>query len=170
MLSGCGVRPKSMSDRSQIVESIPKHAQEFIAAGELPDQAPLRSVELIRAIFLSHPELRPYLPSPLTLGELQAQSLRRPGRGYVGDLIIFKRLPNTLEIALVTEVMSSTRYRAVGILLGSVKQIELDLAAPSARRREGEVINTVIRRIKERDKPPHLYLAGELFVEFRSLF
>ena len=67
-------------------------------------------------------------------------------------------------------MLSPTRYKAVGILLGQVKQIEIDLAHPQARRNQMEVINTVIRPIKVSDQTPYLYLAGSLFSEFRSLF
>lgn len=167
---GCGARPISSQERGKIERLIPAQANELIRAGELPDRTPMRSVELVRTLFMSHPKLRERLPTPLTFGELKNQSIRRPGRGHIGDLIIFYELPRALDLAIITEVLSPTRYKAIAILLGAVKQIEIDLDAPSARRRGDEVINTVIRSIKEDDSSPHLYLAGELVYEFRSLF
>ena len=170
MVSACGIRPLTRIERSHIESHIPKRARALIKAKVLPNQAPLTSLELIRVLFSSHPLLKERLPSPLTPGELRASGIRRPGQGQVGDLIIFRDLLRTLDYAIITKVMSPTRYQAIGILLGKVKQIEIDLAHPQARRNNTEIINTVIRPIKAYDKPPHLYLAGALFSEFRSLF
>lgn len=169
-LSACGIRPLTRIERNQIEKHIPLQAQSLIKAKALPNQAPLTSLELVRVLFASHPLLKHRLPSPLTPGELLASGLRRPGQGQVGDLIIFKNLPRTLDYAVIIKVINPTRYKAVGILLGQVKQIEIDLASPQARRNQKEVINTVIRPIKASDQTPYLYLAGALFSEFRSLF
>ena len=169
-LNACGVRPLTRIERKQVESHIPFQAQSLIKAKVLPNQAPLTSLELVRVLFAGHPLLKNRLPSPLTPGELLASGLRRPGQGQVGDLVIFKSLPRTLDYAVIIKVISPTRYSAVGILLGQVKQIEIDLAYPQARRNQKEVINTVIRPIKASDKAPYLYLAGSLFTEFRSLF
>ena len=169
-MTACGVRPLTRIERNQVESHIPLQAQRLIKAKVLPNQAPLTSLELVRVLFASHPLLHGRLPSPLTPGELLATGLRRPGQGQVGDLVIFKTLPRTLDYAVVIKVINPTRYRAVGILLGQVKQIEIDLAHPQARRNQMEIINTVIRPIKVSDQAPYLYLAGALFSEFRSLF
>ena len=169
-LTACGPRPLTSYERTAVQEHIPKRARLLIKEKILPNRAPMTSVELIRTIFNTHPLLKNRLPSPLTPGELIARSIRRPGHGKVGDLIIFKRLPRTLDYAIIFRVMSHTRYQAVGILLGEVRLIEIDLAYPEARRDGQDLINTVIRPISKNDKAPYLYLAGSLFSEFRSLF
>ena len=170
MASACGIRPLTRIERSHIETHIPQQAQALIKAKVLPNQAPLTNLELIRVLFSSHPLLKERLPNPLTPGELMASGIRRPGQGQVGDLIIFRNLSRTLEYAVIIKVISPTRYQAIGILLGKVKQIEIDLAHPQARRNQTEIINTAIRPIKSFDQAPYLYLAGSLFSEFRSLF
>lgn len=169
-LSACGVRPLTRVERQQIESHIPTAARTLIDAKTLPNQAPMTNLELVRYLFASHPLLKERLPTPLTPGELMGSGLRRPGQGQVGDLIIFKDLPRTLEYAVIFKVLSPTRYQAVAILLGEVSQIEIDLKHPQARRDRNNVINTVIRPINETDQAPYLYLAGALFSEFRTLF
>lgn len=170
LTNACGPRPLTQYERSAVQEHIPKRARLLIKNKQLPDRAPMTSVELIRTIFNTHPLLKNRLPSPLTPGELMASSIRRPGHGKVGDLIIFKYLPRALDYAIIFNVLSHTRYQAIGILLGEVRLIEVDLAYPEARRNGRDLINTVIRPISKNDKAPYLYLAGSLFSEFRSLF
>ncbi len=168
--SSCGPRPLTLKERLSTEEYLPRRAQELIAAKHLPDRAPMTSLELVRAMFREHSLLKNRLPSPLTPGELRAMSIRRPGKGEVGDLVYFRELSRTLDYAIVYEVISKTRYRAIGLLLGEVRRIELDLSSPQTRRVGDQVINTIIRPIKETDSPPHLYLSGALFDEFRRLF
>ena len=88
----------------------------------------------------------------------------------MGDLVVFRAVPRGLSFAVVTHVFTPTRYRAIGILRGGVRAIEIDLSNPDKRRRDKEIINSVIRPIQEKDTPPYLYLAGELFSEFRRVF
>ena len=166
----CGPRPLTTQERISLEGYIPKQAQKLIAAKRLPNRAPMTNLELVRSIFSEQALLRERLPTPLTPGELKAISIRRPGHAQVGDLVYFKTLPSTLEYAVIYQVISHTRYRAIGILLGEVQSIEIDLATPQARRSGDKVINTIIRPITKRDSPPYLYLAGALFSEFRRLF
>ena len=170
VLIGCGPRRLTIQERKTVEEYLPMQAEKLIRLKNLPNQAPMTSLELVRAVFSDHPLLKSRLPVPMTPGELIATSIRRPGKGEVGDLVTFKQLNRTLDYAVVFKVHSKTRYTAVGILLGEVKAIEIDLATPQARRKGTEVINSVIRSIAKSDQPPHLYLAGALFSEFRSLF
>ena len=169
-LIGCGVRPMTLSERAQAERAFSSRGDALVDAGTLPDRAPLREVELVRVLLKAHPLTTRYLPFFITRDDLTSQSVRRLNQGRVGDLIIFRQLPRTLPLAVVTNVLSSTRYRAVGILRGALRFIEIDLSAPDKRRRAGVVINTIIRSIHPDDTPPYLYLAGELFSEFRSLF
>ena len=170
LFGACGPRPLTRHERSVVEKHIPHRATQLIKNKVLPDRAPMTSIELIREIFNAHQLLKGRLPSPLTPGELVAGSIRRPGHGEVGDLIIFKSLPRTLDYAIIFRVLSHTRYQAIGMLLGEVRLIEIDLGNPQSRRDRQGVINTVIRPIEKTDPAPYLYLAGALFSEFRSLF
>ena len=158
------------SERTLAEVKISERSKALVDAGALPDRAPLREVELVRAILKAHPLTTRYLPFFITRDDLTSQSVRRLNQGKVGDLIIFRELPRALPLAVVTHVLSPTRYRAVGILRGALRYIEIDLSSPDKRRRAGMIINTVVRSIRPDDTPPYLYLAGELFSEFRSLF
>ena len=169
-LAACGPRPLTTQERQGLERYVPQRAKRLIQAKRLPNRAPMTNLELVRAMFDDRPSLKARLPSPLTPGELRGLSVRRAGHGHIGDLVYFRALPRSLEYAVVYKVISSTRYRAVGILLGEVCSVEIDLATPQARREGDRVINTIIRPISRRDSPPHLYLAGALFSEFRRLF
>ena len=169
-MTACGVRPMLPHERVEVEQMIAEQSDLLVKTRTLPKGVPLREIELIRVILKAHRLTERYLPFFITTSDLTSQSVRRLEHGKVGDLIIFRRLPRTLPLAVVTHVMSSTRYRAVGILRGEIRHIELDLATPDKRRRSGTVINTAIRSIQPNDSPPYLYLAGELFSEFRSLF
>lgn len=169
-LTGCGVRPLNLREREVVERAISQRSVELVKAKRLPDQTPMREVELARSLLKAHPSLARHLTFFITAGDLTSQSVRRLGRGRVGDLVVFQRLPRALPLAIVTESLSPTRYRAIGILRGEIRLLEIDLSSPDKRRRDGAVINTVIRTVQPDDAPPYLYLAGELFSEFRSLF
>ena len=170
LFSGCGVAPMSSVERTSVAQAISQRGEGLVKARLLPNQTPMREVELVRYLLRAHKRSARYLSFFITAGDLTSQSVRRIGGGQVGDLIIFRYLPRAIPLAVISEVLSPTRYRAIGILRGEVRYIEIDLASPDKRRRHGEVINTVLRPIHPDDAPPYLYLAGELFSEFRRIF
>jgi hypothetical protein len=170
MLTGCGVRPMMSHERTKVERAISERGEQLVKARVLPAQIPMREIELVRVILKSHPLTSRYLPFFITTADLSSQSVRRLERGRVGDLMIFRPLPRTLPLAVVTQVLSATRYRGVGILRGELRYVDIDLSTPDKRRRSGQIINTAIRSIKPNDARPYMYLAGELFSEFRSLF
>ena len=167
---GCGVRPLTLDERAPVEVEVTRRAVELIEAKTLPNQTPIRDIELTRTLLRVHPKTRRYLSHFITASDLISQSVRRLGGGSVGDLIVFKPLDRTLSVAIIYDVISVSRYRAVAILRGEVTRVEIDLKAPDKRRRGDEVINTIVRAAHPKDSPPYLYLAGELFYEFRRIF
>ena len=167
---GCGVRPMTLAERSLVEKTMSEQGESLVKASHLPHKAPLREVELVRSFLKAHTLTARYLPFFITSGDLISQSVRRLEQGRVGDLVVFRYVPRSLPLAVVTKVMSPTHYQAVGILRGEIRYLEIDLSSPDKRRRGGTIINTVIRTIHPDDSPPYLYLAGELFSEFRSIF
>ena len=97
----------------------------------------------------------------------------------MGDLLIFKPLKNTLDVAVVLEVVKGQAVRAIGLLRGAPRELKLHLKLPSARRLDDELINSYVRRAARvpgggaqegEVLEPSGYLAGELLDEVRALF
>ena len=155
-----------------------RRAEALIERGDL-EGAPINSVELALALYKDHPNLEGRIPRSLTTKGLWSVGVRRAGPPEVGDMLLFKPLKGTLEVAFVLEVVEGQALRAVAITRGAPRLIYAHLKLPHTRRLDGELINSYVRRAtpsrsSSRSGSNELegggYLAGELLDEVRAIF
>ena len=179
MLSACGPTLLRPSSRGEVAEALKLKADSLMSSGEL-EGAPLNSTELVLALYRSHPKLYGRVPSVITPKGLRSLGVRRAEAPQVGDLLIFKPLKDTLDVAVVLEVVKGQAVRAIALLRGAPRELKLHLKLPSARRLDDELINSYVRRAAQAQGgraqgadealEPSGYLAGELLDEVRALF
>ena len=173
-LSGLACTPAllRLDQRAGPEEAISNEAVKLIDAQSLGG-APINSTELVLALFRAHVSLKGRVPLSITPRGLRTLGVRRSGPPQRGDLLVFKELPNTLDVAVITEVRGAQAVKAVGILRGAPRALLIHLGQPDVRRVEGELVNTYVRGASLDETGAIAeggYLAGELLVDVRALF
>lgn len=163
------LRPEQRTDPEMAIVA---QAEKILNAQSL-DGAPLNSTELLLALFRSHIRLKERVPLSITPRGLRTLGVRRFGIPQRGDLLVFKELPHTLDVAVILEVSGAQAIRAIAILREAPRTMLLHLGQPEIRRVDGEVINTYVREARagtQGELSEGGYLAGELLVDVRALF
>lgn len=93
----------------------------------------------------------------------------RKGRPRPGDLAVFRSVRGAPRIAVVTEVRTDGSVEALALTRGAWRPIQLDPEQAKVRRHAGRIVNTFIRARRPDDPRGARYLAGELFVGYRTL-
>lgn len=176
--AGCAPSLLGGAPRARAAEGLARRGAALMAEGAQGAQGPesgppSSSLALARALYSGDPALAERLQGALRVSDLRGAGVRRGGRPQVGDLLVFRELPDSLDVAVVLEV-SGARLRAVGLLRGAPREVLVDLGEPSARRAGGELLNSYIRKARpaprEEGAAECPCLAGELLVDVRALF
>ena len=177
-LPGCAPSLLGGARRAAAADALARRGEALIAEGErgepaTPTAAHASALALTRAVYDADPALAERLRGALSADDLRGAGVRRGGRPRVGDLLVFRQHPDSLDLAVVLEVRGA-RLRAVGLLRGAAREVRLDLDAPSTRRIDGEVVNTYLRKARPAEGDEGgaecPCLAGELLVDVRALF
>lgn len=172
LLTSCAPALLQREQRAIPAEAIAAQAARLVSAQDLGG-APINSTELLLALFRAHVSLKGRVPLSITPKGLRTLGVRRSGPPQRGDLLVFKELPNTLDVAVITEVQGAQALRAIGVLRGAPRALVLHLGQPDVRRVDGELINTYVRAARPDPSGALMeggYLAGELLVDVRALF
>ena len=174
--AGCAPSLLGGAPRARAAEGLARRGAALMAAGAEGAESAAgvsSSLALARALYSGDPALAERLQGALRVSDLRGAGVRRGGRPQVGDLLVFRELPDSLDVAVVLEV-SGARLRAVGLLRGAPREVLVDLGEPSARRAGGELLNSYIRKARpaprEEGAAECPCLAGELLVDVRALF
>jgi len=173
-LAGCAPSLLGAGARAAAAEGLARRGEALLAPADAPGAPGGDPVGLARALYDADPALAHRLRGALRVEDLRGAGVRRGGRPQVGDLLVFRPLPETLEVAVVIAARGA-RLRAVGLLRGAPREVVVDLDAPAVRRDGAEVRNTYIRKAHPSpaagaDAAECPCLAGELLVDVRALF
>jgi len=94
---------------------------------------------------------------------------RAVARPRPGDLAFFDGAGGAAEVAVVRAIRRDGTVEAVAVTRGAVRAIVLQPDDPHTRRRAGRIVNTFLRARRPGDDASAVYLAGQLFIDFRTL-
>lgn len=130
------------------------------------DERPASDIGLLRAALSDMRGVRSPGPSIAAT----RRSSRPVARPRAGDLIFFDGAGGAAEVAVVRAVRDDGAVSAVAVTRGAVRRIVVHPDDPHARRRAGRIVNTFLRARRADDEASAVYLAGQLFIDFRTPF
>ncbi len=86
-----------------------------------------------------------------------------------GDLLFFHGAGGAAEVAVMTARRDDGAIEAMAVTREAVREIVVHPDDPHARRRAGRIVNTFLRTRRPDDEAAAAYLAGQLFIDARTL-
>ncbi|MGB0648553.1 MAG: hypothetical protein ACPGQS_15315 [Bradymonadia bacterium] len=82
-----------------------------------------------------------------------------------GDIVYFRTRQRGPSFGVIAQTLKGGTFLGVSLIRGEIREFRLNVRRRHSRRHRGQVINSFIRTIDERDTSPG-YLAGELALRF----
>lgn len=129
------------------------------------DERPASDVRLLQATFDGVDGAREP-GSTITATRRASRPVDRP---RPGDLLFFHGAGGAAEVAVMKARRDDGALEATAVTRGAVRSIVVHPDEPHTRRRAGRILNTFLRTRRPDDEAGAAYLAGQLFIDARTL-